>query len=131
MNYEDLTPATTLLGGDFQKPPPTCRKTAERGLVHPAVSADLRPPSPSGMLRLPVCCMERRHWRQKTVTRITVELDDMKAAALRERAGRYGLTPDQLVTASIEDLLAHPEPEFESAMRRVLSSNKKLYERLA
>ena len=65
------------------------------------------------------------------MTRITVELDDMKAAALRERAGRYGLTPDQLVTASIEDLLAHPEPEFESAMRRVLSSNKKLYERLA
>ena len=65
------------------------------------------------------------------MTRITVELEDAKAGLLREKAERYGLTPDQLVTASIEDLLAHPEPEFESAMRRVLSSNKKLYERLA
>jgi hypothetical protein len=38
---------------------------------------------------------------------------------------------DEFVTASIEDLLAQPEPEFDAAMRKVLSKNKELYKRLA
>ncbi len=62
---------------------------------------------------------------------ITVQLDDSKAALLREKADKYGLSPAQFVTASIEDLLAQPEPEFEAAVRRVLSKNKELYKRLA
>ena len=65
------------------------------------------------------------------MTTITVQLDDSKAALLKERAEKYGLSPDQFVTASIEDLLAQPEPELESAVRRILSKNKDLYERLA
>ena len=65
------------------------------------------------------------------MTTITVQLDDSKAALLKERAEKYGLSPDQFVTASIEDLLAQPEPEFEAAVRRVLSKNKELYGRLA
>jgi hypothetical protein len=64
------------------------------------------------------------------MTTITVQLEDSKADLLREKAEKYGLSPDQFVTASIEDLLAHPEPEFEAALRRVLSKNKELYERL-
>ena len=62
---------------------------------------------------------------------ITVELDDTKATLLKEKAKRFGLLPDQFVTASIEDLLARPEPDFEEAMRKVLSKNKELYKRLA
>lgn len=62
---------------------------------------------------------------------ITVEIEDSKAALLREKAKKYGLLPDQLVTASIEDLLSQPEPEFEAAMRKVLAKNKDLYKRLA
>ena len=65
------------------------------------------------------------------MTTITVRLEDSKVTLLREKAKKYGLTPDQFVTASIEDLLSHPEPEFEAALRRVLSKNKELYERLA
>ena len=62
---------------------------------------------------------------------ITVRLEDSKVTLLREKAEKYGLTPDQFVTASIEDLLAQPEPEFDAAMRKVLSKNKELYKRLS
>ena len=68
------------------------------------------------------------------MTTITVQLDDSRAALLREKAEKaqkYGLPLDQFVTASIEDLIAQPEPEFDIAVRRVLSKNKELYERLA
>jgi hypothetical protein len=63
--------------------------------------------------------------------RITVEIDDNKAAILKEKARKFGLLPDQFVTASIEDLISQPDPEFESAMNRVLNKNRELYERLA
>ncbi len=62
---------------------------------------------------------------------ITVNIEDSKAELLREKAEKYGLLPDQFVTASIEDLIAQPEPEFEAAMRKVLSKNKELYKRLS
>ena len=62
---------------------------------------------------------------------ITVEIEDSKAELLRKKAKKYGLLPDQFVTASIEDLIAQPEPEFEAAMRKVLSKNKQLYKRLS
>ena len=64
------------------------------------------------------------------MTTIKVQLEDSKAALLQEKAERYGLLLDQFVTASIEDLIAQPEPEFDAAAHRVLSKNKKLHERL-
>jgi hypothetical protein len=65
------------------------------------------------------------------MTRIIVEIDESKAALLKEKAHKFGLLPDQFVTASIEDLISQPEADFESAMGRVLSKNQELYERLA
>ena len=65
------------------------------------------------------------------MARITVEIDDSKAALLQKKAEKFGLLPDQFVTASIEDLIGQPEPEFEAAIRKVLSKNKELYKRLA
>ena len=52
------------------------------------------------------------------MARITVEIDDSKAALLRKKAEKFGILPDQFVTASIEDLIGQPEPEFEDAMRK-------------
>jgi hypothetical protein len=65
------------------------------------------------------------------MTTITVQLDDAKAALLQKKADKYGLSLDHFVKASIEDLLAQPEPDFEAAMRRVLAKNEELYKRLA
>ena len=65
------------------------------------------------------------------MAKITVELEDSKADLLKKKAEKFGLLPDQFVTASIEDLIGQPEPDFEAAMRKVLSKNKELYKRLA
>jgi hypothetical protein len=65
------------------------------------------------------------------MARITVEIEDSKATLLKQKADKFGLLPDQFVTATIEDLISQPEPDFEAAMHRVLSKNKELYDRLA
>jgi hypothetical protein len=62
---------------------------------------------------------------------ITVQIDDSKAALLWKKAEKFGILPDQFVTASIEDLIGQPEAAFEDAMQKVLSKNKELYKRLA
>ena len=65
------------------------------------------------------------------MTRIIVEIDDNKAAILEDKAKKFGLLPEQFVTASIEDLISQPDADLEAAIRRVLSKNQELYERLA
>ena len=65
------------------------------------------------------------------MARIIVEIDDSKAQILTEKAKRFGLLPDQLVTASIEALISQPESDFDEAMRKVMNKNKELYKRLA
>jgi hypothetical protein len=65
------------------------------------------------------------------MARIVIEIEDSKAALLQEKAKKFGLLPDQFITASIEDLIARPEPDFEEAMRRVLKKNEELYSRLS
>ncbi|MEA1911279.1 MAG: DNA-binding protein [Spirochaetota bacterium] len=62
---------------------------------------------------------------------VTVEIDDSKAVILKEKAQKFGLLPDQFVTATIEDLISIPEPEFNKALEKVLRKNKELYKRLA
>jgi hypothetical protein len=42
------------------------------------------------------------------MARITVEIEDSKATLLKQKAGKFGLLPDQFVTATIEDLIAQP-----------------------
>ncbi len=65
------------------------------------------------------------------MTRIIVDIDDNKAAILEDKAKKFGLLPEQFVTASIEDLISQPDPDLEAAIRKVLSKNQELYERLA
>jgi len=65
------------------------------------------------------------------MARITVEIDDSKAALLQKKAEKFGLLPSQFVTASIEDLIGQPESAFDEAVQKVLSKNKELYKRLA
>lgn len=65
------------------------------------------------------------------MTTLTVQIDDKKAAALRRRADRFGLEAEQFLVASVENLIAQPDPDFDEAVRRVLSKNQELYRRLA
>ncbi len=65
------------------------------------------------------------------MTRIIVDIDDNKAAILENKAKKFGLLPEQFITASIEDLISQPDPDLEAAIRKVLAKNQELYERLA
>ena len=65
------------------------------------------------------------------MTKITIQIEDNKAQALREKAKRYGLDPEQFLAASVEDIISQPDNDFEEAALRVLSKNKELYQRLS
>ena len=62
---------------------------------------------------------------------ITVPLPDDRLLKLKEKASRYRVSPEELVRASIEDLLRRPDPAFQDAVSYVLSKNAELYRRLA
>ncbi len=62
---------------------------------------------------------------------ITVSLPDDHIKKLKEKSARLGLTPEELVLLSIEEILARPDEEFRQAMVYVLHKNAGLYQRLA
>ena len=61
---------------------------------------------------------------------ITISLPEERMTKLKEIASGLGTTPEELVRASVEDLLGRPE-EFEKAVDYVLKKNEELYRRLA
>ena len=62
---------------------------------------------------------------------ITIENSDERLRKLREVAARLGVSPEELVRASLDELLARPDDEFERAADYVLEKNAELYRRLA
>ena len=65
------------------------------------------------------------------MTTITVSLPADRLQKLREVAAQYRVAPEDLVRASVEELLARPEDEFKQALEYVLNKNAELYRRLA
>jgi antitoxin FitA len=61
---------------------------------------------------------------------ITITLPDERVSTLRERATYLGVTPEELVRVSIEELLARPADDFQRAVDYVLKKNADLYQRL-
>ncbi|RPI50845.1 MAG: DNA-binding protein [Chloroflexi bacterium] len=62
---------------------------------------------------------------------ITVALPEERLVKLNEMAEQLGVVPEELVQASIEELLSRPDPNFEQAVKHVLKKNAELYRRLA
>lgn len=65
------------------------------------------------------------------MTSITVTVSDDRLAKLKEIAGRFSISPEDLVRVSIDELLARPDETFEKAAEYVLNKNSELYRRLA
>ena len=63
--------------------------------------------------------------------KLAFELPPAQADKLRAEAERLGLSPEDLARAGLSDLLSTPDAEFEDAARRVLTTNRDLYKRLA
>jgi predicted transcriptional regulator len=64
------------------------------------------------------------------MSNITISLPEDRMSKLKEMASGLGTTPEELVRASVEDLLDRPE-EFQEAVGYVLKKNAELYRRLA
>jgi antitoxin FitA len=62
---------------------------------------------------------------------ITISLPEDKLAKLKEMAAGVGTSPEELVRASVEDLLGRPDEQFQRAAAYVLQKNEELYRRLA
>lgn len=62
---------------------------------------------------------------------ITISIPDESMAELREKASRLNISPEQLLRASVEELLARPDADFQRAVEYVLAKNRELYRRLA
>ena len=62
---------------------------------------------------------------------ITIMLPDERLSRLEDRAAELGITVEELVRLSVDELLAKPDDAFEQALSRILEKNKDLYERLA
>jgi hypothetical protein len=65
------------------------------------------------------------------MTTLTITLPEDLLQQLKERAAQLRVAPEELVRASIEELLTHPEEEFQRALSYVLNKNTDLYRRLA
>jgi hypothetical protein len=62
---------------------------------------------------------------------ITVSLPSDRIEELKEKSSRLGLTLEELVLLSIEEILSRPDEEFRQVMDYVLQKNAGLYQRLA
>ena len=62
---------------------------------------------------------------------ITISIEDKQIQELRKKAEMHGLQLEELIIASIRDLISQPDNEFTEALKRVLKKNKELYKRLA
>ncbi len=61
----------------------------------------------------------------------TITLPDERVKKLQELAERFHVPPEELVRASLEELLTRPLDDFQKIVERVLSKNAELYKRLA
>jgi ABC-type transporter MlaC component len=60
---------------------------------------------------------------------IIVNLTDEHLSRLKDMAGRFRVSPEDLARMSIEELIAQPEEDFERAADYVLKKNAELYRR--
>jgi hypothetical protein len=65
------------------------------------------------------------------MTTLTISLPEERLQQLKERAAQFRIAPEELVRASIEELLTRPDEEFQRALTYVLTKNAELYRRLA
>jgi hypothetical protein len=65
------------------------------------------------------------------MTTITIELPTERLQKLQEMSQKLGVSMEELVRVSVEDMLTSPEEQFRNAAQYVLKKNAELYKRLA
>jgi antitoxin FitA len=62
---------------------------------------------------------------------ITINIPDEQLQQLQVMAQANGISPEELLRATIEDWLNYPNSDFEQVANYVLKKNSELYRRLA
>jgi len=65
------------------------------------------------------------------MTNLTITITEERLLQLKEKAEHLGVTPEELVCVSIEEMLTRPEAALKQAVDYVLTKNAELYRRLA
>lgn len=65
------------------------------------------------------------------MTTIAITIPDERLSKLQDLAARFQITPEELLRASLEEILARPDEAFQVALQYVLQKNAELYQRLA
>ena len=65
------------------------------------------------------------------MTTITIELPNERLQRLEELALKLGISMEDLIRISVEDMLNQPDEEFQKIAKYVLEKNLELYKRLA
>ena len=61
---------------------------------------------------------------------ITIDVSEHQLQKLQELAQKLGISTEELLSASVEDLLNHPKSDFTEAINYVMQKNTELYRRL-
>ena len=64
------------------------------------------------------------------MTNITIALPDDILVKVQDIADKYHISPEDLIRATVEELVTAPEESFLEAVESILNKNKTLYERL-
>lgn len=65
------------------------------------------------------------------MTQLTISISEDRLARLNELAAQFAVKPEDLLLASLDDLIMRPDADFKKAMAYVLDKNADLYSRLA
>ncbi len=65
------------------------------------------------------------------MTTIAITIPDERLSRLQDLAARFQVTPEDLLRATLEEILARPDEAFQIALGYVLQKNAELYRRLA
>jgi len=65
------------------------------------------------------------------MTTITIPLSEEQLERLRSVAAEAGISPEELIRATLEEWLRRPRDDFQQAASYLLQKNAELYRRLA
>ncbi len=65
------------------------------------------------------------------MSELTITVSKNRLKQLREKSLRLGVSVDDLILISIDEILSRPDVEFQQALDYVLKKNAELYRRLA
>ena len=65
------------------------------------------------------------------MTSLTISLPDEIITQLNELAQKHNISTEELIRASVQELVSTPEEQFEFSLDYLLEKNAELYKRLA